>query len=423
MPSCYPDCRKTAATDGEGRFSIRALSDSLRFRVLVVAKGWDPQFVDKVDPLEGPVEFRLAHRRPEAGDPQHSLRGQVLDPMSQPVVGATLEPFGYYKATGGDQYMMRFGPSPGTDPLCVTDEQGHFSLALGDTGVDWYIRVRARDLAPQLLSRQPASGTPITVWMRHGATVTGKLLVEDRPLPGVAVGLLQAERASQYSAYGRDEIATDERGVFTFSNVTPGQDYLVHGKMTTLRDFRALDTTTRSCAGRRERGGRRGSPGRARAARVGSGDDVRRGPAAAEHSVAAALDNAFDAQSLVLDASGRFDFHGVPPGDVVFAVRLSGLSIRAPEQRVHRVTWLRGVLRLGRSRATSRAWRWYWSRTGPGEAVRPTWDPPRASVAAIRLWRMNSAPNVRSAVYWLWAWQRSRMSSTDASPPRATSST
>jgi len=121
-PSCYPDCRKTADTDRDGRFSIRALSDSLRFRVLAMAKGWDPMFVDKVDPPAGPVEFRLAKRRADLTDPQHSLHGQVLDPMSQPVVGATLEPFGYSRAPS----YMRFG-LVNADPLSVTDEQGRFS--------------------------------------------------------------------------------------------------------------------------------------------------------------------------------------------------------------------------------------------------------------------------------------------------------
>ena len=39
---------------------------------------------------------------------------------------------------------------------------------------------------------------------------------------------------------------------------------------------------------------------------------------------------------------------------------------------------------------------------------------------AIRWWRMNSGPNVRSAAYWLCARHKSRIPSTVASPPRAT---
>jgi len=36
------------------------------------------------------------------------------------------------------------------------------------------------------------------------------------------------------------------------------------------------------------------------------------------------LDNAFDAQSQTLDENGRFDFHGVPPGNVRLNVMLRG---------------------------------------------------------------------------------------------------
>jgi hypothetical protein len=319
-PSCYPDCRKTADSDADGRFSIRALSDSLRFRVLVVAKGWEPRFVDKVDPLEGPVEFRLTQRRAETTDPRHSLRGQVLDPMSQPVVGATLQPYGYSR---GPSYMY-FGPYGGTDPLGVTDGQGRFSIALGDTGVGWFIRVRARDMAPLLLSRQPASATPITVRMRHGATVTGRLLRDGRPLPGVGVGLVQAERAAQFMAYGHDEIATDERGRFTFSNVTPGEDYFVHGKMTTLRDFGALDTIrihVRGDESLAEVGNLAVAPGRRVSGQVTMSDGT---PLPPNTRLLLSLDNAFDAQNQVLDAGGRFDFHGVPRGRVRLHVMVRG---------------------------------------------------------------------------------------------------
>ena len=323
-PSCYPDCRKSADSDGQGRFTIPALSDSLRFRVLVVARGWDPVFVERVDPVAGPVEFKLAQRRAEKTDPHHSLHGRVVDPLGHPVVGATLSPFGYYKETGQDHYMMRFGPSAGTDPLCVTDQEGRFSLALGDSGVGWYITVRGRDLAPLLLSRQPAGATPITVRMRHGATVTGRLLAQGRPLPGVVVGLVQAQRGSQFMAYGHDEIATDERGVFTFVNVTPGEDYLLHGKMESLQAFGALDTTrvhAPADEGLTEVGNLSLGPGRRVSGQVVLSDDK---PVPPGTRLLLTLDNAFDAQNQTLDADGRFDLHGVPPGDATLFVRLRG---------------------------------------------------------------------------------------------------
>ena len=326
-PSCYPDCRKRTTTDRDGHFSIPALSDSLLFRVLVVARGWDPVFVAKVDPPAGPVEFRLVHRRLAKFDPDRTLRGRVVDPHGRPVVGATLEPFGFRKDMGSGHYMARFGPSPGTDPLGVTDGRGEFALALGDSGVRWYVRVSARDLAPMQLHEQPASARPITVRMGYGGMVTGRLLKDGKPLPGVRVGMVQVDRNAEFDAYGRDEIATDERGTFTFSNVTPGMDYYVHGKMESLRDFGALDTVRVHVRGDDDVA-RVGDlalvPGRRVAGRVvlSGGHPVPPGT-----RLLLALDIAFDAQTQTLDGEGHFDLRAVPPGDAMLVVRVKGYRL------------------------------------------------------------------------------------------------
>src|SRR6476469_7977927 len=42
-PSCYPDCRKKALTDAQGRFRIDSLSPKLLFRLLIVANGHEAQ--------------------------------------------------------------------------------------------------------------------------------------------------------------------------------------------------------------------------------------------------------------------------------------------------------------------------------------------------------------------------------------------
>src|SRR5258706_16284865 len=55
-PSCYPECRKTAVTDAKGRFALAGLSNLLLYNLLIVRRGYVPQFVDRVDPLAAPIE-------------------------------------------------------------------------------------------------------------------------------------------------------------------------------------------------------------------------------------------------------------------------------------------------------------------------------------------------------------------------------
>jgi len=138
------------------------------------------------------------------------------------------------------------------------------------------------------------------------------------------VGLVQAEHAAQHMAYGHDEIATDERGVFTFSNVTPGEDYFVHGKMQTLGEFGVLDTV-RVPAPRDEQVVQAGSlsvaPGRRIAGQVVLSDGR---PVPPGTRLLISLDPAFDAQVRTLDPDGRFEFRGVPRGDISIDLRLRG---------------------------------------------------------------------------------------------------
>src|SRR5687767_1504387 len=77
-PSCYSDCRKRAKTDGAGKFAIESLDPTLRFRILVVAKGYQPEFVANVDPAEKPVEVTL---EPIVGGdtPKKRVRGIVVN--------------------------------------------------------------------------------------------------------------------------------------------------------------------------------------------------------------------------------------------------------------------------------------------------------------------------------------------------------
>ena len=51
-PTCYADCGKRATSDNMGAFAIERLDPTLVFRVLVIAKGYEPQFI-KADPLDG----------------------------------------------------------------------------------------------------------------------------------------------------------------------------------------------------------------------------------------------------------------------------------------------------------------------------------------------------------------------------------
>ena len=231
-PSCYPDCGKMRPSRPDGRFAVRALSDSLIFQVLVVASGYEPTFVKKVDPAAGALEVRLEERDPRGIDPARAITGRVVDAVGEPVVGASIGPEGYHE---GDR--SRFGRYDGTDPIAITDEMGAFALKTAGTIGEWDLRVRARNLAPVILHEVPVGRPPITVSMREGALVTGKVVRDGQPLAGVVMALDQVNARSGCISYGREQIATDANGRFTFVNVSPGQDYWLYGTLESFRSY------------------------------------------------------------------------------------------------------------------------------------------------------------------------------------------
>jgi hypothetical protein len=58
-PYCYTDCRKKAETASDGRFKIESLDPQLLFRLLIVAGGYEPKFVTKVDPAAGEQQVSM----------------------------------------------------------------------------------------------------------------------------------------------------------------------------------------------------------------------------------------------------------------------------------------------------------------------------------------------------------------------------
>jgi hypothetical protein len=254
-PSCYSDCRKHAVSQEDGRFSIESLDPQLLFRVLFVAEGLDPAFLEQVDPSAGPVSIKLK-RRHVPDDPRCVVRGRVVDQVGNPVVGALVEPFGCKNEQG-----RRLGGIPGVDPKAITNLAGEFLITAEQPAIAFDLRVRAREFAPRLFALAPTGEKPLQLELTPGTTVIGRVLKDGKPLVGAAIGLIQVDRQivdmrigpnGTFAGFdgtgplpvrgfvGSYEIATDERGEFMFRSVVANEDMYVYGVMNSLKDQGAI---------------------------------------------------------------------------------------------------------------------------------------------------------------------------------------
>jgi peroxiredoxin/uncharacterized GH25 family protein len=321
-PSCYPDCRKQAKSDGQGQFAIADMDGALLFKVLVVAKGFRPEFVSKVDPADGPVEAALKPVE-TSDDPKQRMRGRVVGPEGKPVYGAVVNIRG---VTRGQS--TRFGGNPDVDPTAVTDEAGEFVIhgrePFEAVGVD----VVARALAKGIFAHLATGDTVHELKLSEGVSIQGRLMKNGKPLDGVEVGIAGAERSSEIFV-GNYSVATDEEGRFAFVNLPARTAYYVYGIMKSLKDEGALAARlvrTQDDGSTLDTGDLKVEPGFTVSGFVHltDGKEIPR-----KTRISLGREDAWDSQQMDLDSRGHFKFTGVPAESVHVSTRVSGYRLSA----------------------------------------------------------------------------------------------
>lgn len=324
-PSCYADCRKSAETDAQGKFKIASLDPKLLFRVLVAAKGFEPTFATKVDPVTGPLEMSLEKMKDAPPGPKHRVYGRIIDPQGRPVLGARIEQNG---VTRGQS--TRWGGSNGFDPLAISDENGEFLLRATEPYDSIILEISARGLATTNI----AALTGEKGWlirMNEGAAVSGRLVKNGQPLAGVGITLSGKNRRSGEFT-GFFDAVTDTQGRFHYFSIPAAGAFVVSAKMQTVREHGATLARTIQVAKDGETvqaGDLEVKPGVRLAGRVvlADGDPLPPGT-----KLTTAREEAWDSLSVELPPDGSFNLPNLPAESLHLSARVKGyrLSLKNP---------------------------------------------------------------------------------------------
>jgi thiol-disulfide isomerase/thioredoxin len=316
-PSCYADCRKSAVTDAQGKFTIASLDPDLLFRILVAGRGWQPQFVLKVDPALKPLAVTL---KPQLGGEtsDEKMSGRVTDADGKPVAGGVINIRGVTR--GG---MTQFGGNDDVDPVAVSGADGSFVLTsrkpFDSVGVD----VEARGLAKGIFPNLATGDAIFTLKLTEGVTLKGRIVQNGKPLAGVEIDVSGANREA--SAYVGDfSIATDADGKFLFANLPPQTDYMLCGTMQSLGErgcIPARNIRTGDDGETSDVGDVQVQPAFVLAGQVRLTDGK---PVPAHEHVQLSREKAWDSSQLETDKTGHFRFIGVPPEEVSLLARVPG---------------------------------------------------------------------------------------------------
>lgn len=332
-PSCYADCRKSAKSDGQGAFKIESLDPQLIFRILVAAPGCKPKFVAKVDPAKGPVNVTLEPMNSSEATPDRSVHGQVVDPNGKPIYGAVVEANGIRKKN--DAGTM-WGTIPGLDPLAVTDEKGEFVLTGKDPFVALDLRVEARAFAKRNFIKVNSGDEVHKLTMTEGATVTGRVIHNGKPLPGVSVGVVSTDRGME-NFTGDFEIGTDADGRFSFVNLPPNTGYTIYGMMDSIKAYGVVPAKSIHAGGDGETtevGDLAVVPAQRLAGQVVLADGK---PVPANTRLLVDREGAWDSMQIILDKDGRFSTTGIPKETMSLSVNVPGYRVSARNQSLD--TW------------------------------------------------------------------------------------
>jgi hypothetical protein len=331
-PYCYADCRKKAITGPDGSFKIESLDPQLLFRLLIVAGGYQPKFVPKVDPGSGEVVAVMKTARAESLKSKNRIAGMVVAEDGKPVVGAVISPEGVERANG----TQWGGTDDFVDPLAVADEKGQF-LLLCKTDID---AVQATVVGPNVAKRwvQLKPGRDHLIRMREGVNVTGQIERGGKPLKDVVVGLSTTDRTCG-KFFNCDELATDKEGRFLVPNVPPGREFALYSKMNSLHELGFTPgkvVTTGDSGTTLDVGKLSVQHGYRLSGRIVLSDGAAIPP---QTRLFLGREKAWDNTEAELDDNGRFEFLSVPPEPVSLSVRIKGYKF---SKRNSSLDWLNG---------------------------------------------------------------------------------
>lgn len=319
-PSCYADCRKSAVTDAQGKFTITSLDPNLLFNVLVASSGWQPQVVSKVDPALKPLTITL---KPHSGGetPDERMQGRVVDTDGKPVAGAVVNTRGVTRGAG-----TQFGGDNDVEPVAVSDTNGYFIITSRKPFDSIGVEVEARGLAKGIFQNL-ASGDEIhTLKLTEGTTIIGRVVQDGKPVAGVDIDVSGANREA--SAYVGDfSIATDANGKFMIANLPPRTDYVLCGTMQSLGDRGCIPAKNIRMGDEGETtdvGDIIVQPAFVLAGQIRLSDGK---PVPAHEHVQLSRVRPWDALQIETDKSGHFRFPGVPPEEVSLTARVPGYRL------------------------------------------------------------------------------------------------
>jgi hypothetical protein len=246
----------------------------------------------------------------------------VIDPFGNPAVGALVTPFGCKTAD-----RRWWGKMDGVDPLVVTNERGEFAVVCDEPVIGLDLQVEARAAARKNFELVESGNENHRLQLELGATVKGRVLDQGHPVPGISIGICQANRRAG-TFLGAYDVGTDEEGRFNLSNLPADGELFVYGLMKSMKDGQALPAKkiTPKKDGTTDVGDLSLVPGHTLSGRIALSDGKQ---LPRRTRVLIGREEAWDSGTVEAAEDGAFSISGVAPEVVTVTARVQGYRLSA----------------------------------------------------------------------------------------------
>ncbi len=338
-PTCYPDCVKRARTDAQGHFLIEPVAPDLMFRLLVLAKGYRPDFIKDVDPQFGGAQLTLKPLKITNTTLETRVTAKLIDPAGNPVAGTRID----VEGTRSGLSSMYGGTSGKVDPMAVSDENGEFFLDCTNGIEAITVQLEPRGLAKRRMWLE--TGKAHLIRLNEGVAVSGRLFNNGQPVGGATIAINTEDRSSEVFMRGF-EVATDAEGHFRLPNIPANNRFVLYTKMKEMRELGVSLGSQRFATGADGSsvalGDLKVGPAYALRGRIVTADGQ---PLRNRTRIYLGREDAYDNQETRAEDDGSFEFLGVPAESVSLSVRVPGYRISAKNPSKD---WLNEGLIVGR---------------------------------------------------------------------------
>jgi protocatechuate 3,4-dioxygenase beta subunit len=248
-----------------------------------------------------------------AAPTNYVVRARIVGQDGEPVAGAVAEPDGV-----GTGSSTSWGGAQGFTNRVTSGTNGEFEIGRREPFTRLQLKIHSPGLATEHFWL-PVTNTLQTINMGVGGAIKGRVMKDGQPFSGARIGFVGANRSSEVFA-GHFDTVSDPEGIFVMEHLPTNTAWFVYGVFASLKSHGAVKPIPAATKGHGETNDIGDVP-IIKGLRLTGQVKTRSGePLPGGTRIVGSIENAWESQTVNVDAEGRFALEGLPKGLITLSM-------------------------------------------------------------------------------------------------------